>query len=121
MSAIDEKQLEEVIFIFSRCGKYTNKRQQLLKKRSYLNGLFRQSLNGTGNGTGTNAFLDITVILSHYNGTGTGTGTRNLTNGFPTHSGTYMVNLKVNLQGNFNVSLWSQSWSQSRCSVKGAA
>ena len=84
-----------------------------------FHGLFRQSLNGTG--TGTNGFLDITVILSHCNGTGPGTGTGNLTNGFPTHSGTYMVNLQVNLQGNFNVSLWSWSRSQSRCSVKGSA
>ena len=88
-----------------------------------LHGLFRQSLNGTGtgNGTGTNGFSDITVILSHCNGTGTGTRTGNLTNGFLTHSGTYMVNLQVNLQGNFNVSLWSWSRSQSRCSVKGSA
>ena len=89
----------------------------------HIYGLFRHSLNGTGTGTRTNGFLDITVILSHCNGTwtgtGTGTGTGNLTNGFPTHSGTYMVNLQVNLQGNFNVSLWS--WSRSRCSVKGSA
>ena len=58
------------------------------------NGLFRQNLNGTG--TGTIGFIEYYACNSHCSGTGTG----NLTNGFPTHSGTYMVNLQVNLQGN---------------------
>ena len=48
-------------------------------------GLFRQSLNGTGtgNGTGTIGFIEYYARNSHYNGNGTGTG--NLTIGFQTH------------------------------------
>ena len=54
------------------------------------NGLFRQSLNGTGNRNGnltnTNGFLDIMLSFHTAIGTGTGQG-----------QGTYMVTLQGNL------------------------
>ena len=45
------------------------------------NGLFRQSLNGTG--TGTIGFIEYYARYSHCNWSGTGTG--NLADGFQTH------------------------------------
>ena len=47
------------------------------------NGLFRQSLNGTG--TGTIGFIEYYARYSHCNWSGTGTGTGNLADGFQTH------------------------------------
>ena len=62
-------------------------RRSLIFKNNYLNGLFRQNLNGTGTGTGTGTigFIEYYAGNSHCSGTGTGTGIGNLTNGFQTH------------------------------------
>ena len=57
--------------------------------QSVTDGLFRQSLNGTGNGNGS--LINTNGFLSHCNWTG------NLGNGFQTHLGTYMVTLQGNL------------------------
>ena len=52
---------------------------------SLIYGLFRQSLNGTGTGTGTIGFIEYYARYSHCNWSGTGTGTGNLADGFQTH------------------------------------
>ena len=59
------------------------------------NGLYRQSLNGTG--TGKNGSLYIMLNTSHCNLWGNLYVTRNLWNGFPTYSAPYVIGIDRNV------------------------